>query len=65
MIWREKGRCPRLRDPPPVSASKAWEGNNVLDARPTLRCEEKENRGEKLEKANGGTEREEDREREG
>ena len=48
MIWREKGRCPRLRDPPPVPASKAWEGNNVLDARPTLRCEEKGYKGEKL-----------------
>ena len=36
-----------------------------MDARPTLRCEEKGNRGEKLEKVNGGTEREEDRVREG
>ena len=49
-----KGRCPRLRDPPPVPALKAWEGNDVLDARPILRCEEKGNRGERMEKVNGG-----------
>ena len=43
MIRREKGRRPRPRDPPPVPALKAWEGNDVLDDRPPLRCEEEGN----------------------
>ena len=59
MVRREKGRCPRPRDPPPVPALKTWEGNDVLDARPILRCEEKGYWGERLGKGKRRDKREE------